>query len=115
MALFTTDDLAAALQVASVNEDAATLLLRRVTARIEAEIGSVPDPAPALLQSIALDVAVRVYRNPQGMTSETIGDYAYRRDAGGVTLTGDELTLLRRYAPRSRVQSVRLVAYPESV
>lgn len=63
------------------------------------------------LRQVVKRVVRRVLRNPDGMTSETEGDYSYRLDprvaSGSVWVTDDDWTLLG-VAPR-RVRSIRLV------
>lgn len=53
---------------------------------------------PANIRAAALLVARRLYENPAGLRSETIGSYAYTvggtGEVGGLTLTPDEQQLL---------------------
>lgn len=56
---------------------------------------------PQELQDICLVVATRLLANPEGFTQEGMGQYqASYGDAAGVTLTQDEIRLLRRWRPR---------------
>lgn len=61
-------------------------------------------------------MVIRVLRNPDGKSEESIDDYRYRRDAlvssGVLAVTDEELADLTPAATRSR-NSVRLVAYGE--
>lgn len=61
-------------------------------------------------------MVIRVLRNPDGKSEESIDDYRYRRDSlvssGILAVTDDELADLTPAATRSR-NSVRLVAYGE--
>lgn len=94
--LFTTDDLAAYMQRASVNVDTATLLADLVEGLIVGEIGAVAAPVPSRVLAVALEATARAYRNPDGVSSETIDDYTIRRDpsTAGVYLTDQEIRRL---------------------
>jgi hypothetical protein len=101
VALFDEDDLAAYLQVSSVNSDTFDLLAELVEGEIESETGDVDDltTAQALrAKAIGLEVAARAYRNPGGFTTEAIDDWRGSRDAGalGVYLTAAERARLRQ-------------------
>jgi len=58
--------------------------------------------APRIVRIIVLRVAERKLRNPDGLSSETAGDYSYQRNGvgadGGLYLTPWELEVLRRQA-----------------
>lgn len=55
--------------------------------------------APAQVVTIVIKAALREYKNPDGFTSEQIGDYSYRTDAtGGVYLTEEERRIVRNAA-----------------
>ena len=58
-------------------------------------------------------MVIRIMRNPDGYSSETVDDYTYRRDAlvasGALTVTDAELADLTPSGSRRRVRSVRLV------
>ncbi len=112
--LFTLADLAAALQVPSVDPVAGDLVRRRVTGRIIAVTGVLGDPPPAAVFDIALTVAVRAYNNPQGLASETIGSYSYTRERGqqgGVYLTEQERRQLRAAVGLAPLNSLPTVGY----
>jgi hypothetical protein len=55
---------------------------------------TIPDPWPTRARSIALEVAARAVRNPDGKSTEQIDDYKFTRDKdtrqAGVYLTADE-------------------------
>jgi hypothetical protein len=108
--LFTTDDLAAYLQVDSVNDTTAVLLANLVEGLIVDEIGAVADPVPSGVLAVALEATARAYRNPDGVSSETIDDYTVRRDgsAPGVYLTGAEVARLHVADGGSPSRSVQL-------
>lgn len=59
------------------------------------------DSVPDDVASIALQVAARVWHNPQGIVSETIDDYSRRwggdGESSGLFLTDFEKTILGRY------------------
>lgn len=56
--------------------------------------------APRIVRTIALRVAERAIRNPEGLSSESTGDYSYQRNGatgeGGIYLTERELKILLR-------------------
>lgn len=54
------------------------------------------DPVPADVVAVVAGIAARLYRNPDGYRSETIGDYSYTVDGSG-PLTDLERSLLSRY------------------
>lgn len=60
---------------------------------------------PAIIRTIALRVAERSYRNPEGFSSESAADYSYQRNGatgeGGLYFTERELKQIRRAAGRS--------------
>lgn len=47
-----------------------------------------------LLRQVVLSAATRAYTNRTGLTSETIADYTYRRDSGGMLLSDAERKLI---------------------
>lgn len=58
--------------------------------------------APAQVITIVVKAALREFRNPDGFTSEQIGDYSYRTDnTGGVYLTEEERRIVRAAAGAS--------------
>lgn len=60
--------------------------------------------APAAVEAVVLTAALRVMRNPEGISSETIGPYSYRRREQDVDvyLSEAEKNIVRRYRTRSR-------------
>lgn len=55
--------------------------------------------APAQVITIVIKAALREFKNPDGFTSEQMGDYSYRTDqSGGVYLTDDERRIVRQAA-----------------
>lgn len=100
MDLTTVPDLVTYLRDPDLDMDTALLLVDMANGVVSDLIDTEPDPVPARLGAIALEVAARAYRNPGGYSSETIDDYTYRRDAStraaGVYLTDDETAEVRR-------------------
>lgn len=117
MALFTSAELASYMQVPSVNDDTADLLIELTEGLIEDVYGdALPDPARSRLKRIGLEIAKRAYLNPNGYVSETLGDYSYSRGSygrgpseHGVFLTASERQQIVAASGRSSVRSVRLV------
>lgn len=94
--------------------DRAHLLCELTDASIAEVFGGVmPDPAPAGFKAVALTVIGRVWTNPRGLISETIGAYSYNLNrnltGNGIELTPDERKRLRRAAGLASVTSVRLI------
>ena len=55
--------------------------------------------APAQVVTIVVKASLREFKNPDGFTSEQMGDYSYRTDAtGGAYLTEDERRIIRQAA-----------------
>jgi hypothetical protein len=99
--LFYEDELAAYLQISSVNSDTYVLLSELVEAEIVSETGSLDDltaDQTATARAVALEAVARAYRNPGGLTSRAIDDYRETRDAStvGLYLTSAERARLRR-------------------
>ncbi len=69
-------------------------LIVRLTNGQIAEITGTLESIPARIESIALEVAARAFRNPDGASEERVDDYATKRPAGqesaGVYLTAWE-------------------------
>lgn len=58
--------------------------------------------APAQVVTIVVKASLREFKNPDGFTSEQLGDYSYRTDAtGGAYLTEDERRIIRQAAGTS--------------
>lgn len=98
--MFALDELASYLDVpgASLNEPRA-YLLHDLTEGLVLSVTGVLDPVPLQVKAVAIEVAARAYRNPQGAVQESIDDYSYRRPeqttAAGVYLTDAEVARLR--------------------
>lgn len=65
---------------------------------------------PDVFTVICVEAVRRVYDNPQGLTGETIGNYAWRgpTNGGAVSLTPDEVRAIRRAAGNLGLVSVTL-------
>jgi hypothetical protein len=113
--LFILPELAAYMQVPSINEETGELLLELVTGLIEDAYGSaIPAPVPSRLRRVALEATKRAYLNPNGYESESLGDYSYRRASGsrgrsGLYLTADEVRQVAAAAGRATVRTVQFV------
>lgn len=96
-------------------DDAWWLLLGRLP-NLEANMVAGLVSAGNVVRVVA-NMVVRILRNPDGKSEESIDDYRYRRDAllasGSLHVTPDELADLTPVAAR-RANSVRLVAYGDS-
>lgn len=88
-------------------------IVRRAIPGIDASLVADPNLAVVVAGRVAGAVA-RVLRNPEGLTFEQIGAYAYRRaDAvadGSLYLTAAELAQMRPAAASRRVGSQKLQA-----
>lgn len=101
MALFDEDELAAYLQVSSVNSDTFDLLLPLAEGEIESETGDLDALTVAqtvAARTVGLEVISRAYRNPSGLTEYAIDDFRAKQDAStvGIFLTSAERARLRR-------------------
>jgi len=71
--------------------------------------------AERTVRFVLCSMVLRVLRNPDGKSQESIDDYRYVRDAsvssGALYVSPDELAMLVPAASRARLRSVRLVAY----
>jgi hypothetical protein len=55
--------------------------------------------APDEVLVVTLRAAIREYKNPDGFSSEQLGEYSYRREnSSGVYLTTEEVAIIRRAA-----------------
>lgn len=63
---------------------------------------SVPNP-PDVVITVVLKAAKRALENPDGLSSETVGDYTWRKEGteDGVYLTDRECRILRRVGGKS--------------
>lgn len=76
--------------------NSASALVRAEARRTWVDDGGALADVPEQVRTITLEVASRRWRNPEGYTSETDGDYTYRQEAenASVYLTEDEKDLL---------------------
>ena len=69
---------------------------------------------PAIVESIALAVAYRAFRNPEGVSQTSLGDASVSYDRGGgqagVYLTRDERRAVRRAAGTTAIGAIELVS-----
>jgi hypothetical protein len=90
----------------------AVLLPLRPTLPDLVAAGSLPERT---VRFVLCSMVLRVLRNPDGKSEESIDDYRYRRDAavssGALYASPDELGMLTPVVNRARARSVRLVAY----
>jgi len=116
MPLASVDDLGVrlGLNLSGVEQARALAALDDASALIRSEAGEDWDgePIPPVIVSIALQVAFRAYRNPDGVTQTSVGDVSvsYTRDgvAGQVWLTDAERRQIRKAAGKPGFLSVPL-------
>lgn len=122
-ALATTDALALRLgaTLAGTELTRATAILDDASALIRSEAGvdwvdeqgQLVD-VPTVVESVALAVAYRAFRNPDGLGQASLGDASVSYDRGSgqsaVYLTRDERRSVRRAAGTSAIGTVELVA-----
>lgn len=89
-------DLALYLDLDTINEDRANLLIQQATALAESVVKPLPDGASA----VVLAMAGRAYANPQGVASETVGPYTVSRPQAGLYMTKAETAALKRLGGR---------------
>lgn len=96
MAVITEAELVSYLRLSA--PDASTALFVMLTNGLIEDIAGTLTPVPTRVKTIALEVAARAYRNPEGYASESIDDYTYRRPtetrSAGIYLTGAEASEL---------------------
>lgn len=122
-ALATTDALVLRLGVtlAGAELDRASAVLDDASALIRSEAGVdwVDEQGqlagvPTVVESVALAVAYRAFRNPDGLGQASLGDASVSYDRGSgqsaVYLTRDERRSIRRAAGTSAIGAVELVA-----
>lgn len=91
-------------QQAAMILDAASALVRAEARRTWTDDSGTLVDVPEQVRTITLEVAARRWRNPEGYTSETDGDYTYRMDdaQASLYLTDIEREMLAAYRrPRS--------------
>ncbi len=92
--------------------DDASAIIRSVAGEDWLTDAGVLETVPDVVVSVTLAVARRLYENPSGFTSETIGGYTYRRgESGGSLLLPHEARDVRKAAGRSPIISVPLRGY----
>jgi hypothetical protein len=68
--------------------------------------------APDIIREIVIRVAERAIRNPDGLSSESAGDYSYQRNGvsgdGAMFLTDWELEMLRKVAGKGKLWTQQL-------
>lgn len=103
--------------ISAADEDRAEAVLADASALIRAEAGAdwVDEEeelvdVPAVIVAVCVAVAVRAFRNPEGVRSETIGGYAvtYADASTAVYLTAGERREIRRAAGRSTIGAITL-------
>lgn len=103
MAVITAGDLASYLRDPLLATESSLDLIVELANGMVEEVTGPLDPVPTRVRAIALEVAARAWRNPEGYSSETVDDYTYRRDAAtrqaGVYLTADERAELQTADP----------------
>ena len=92
-------DLASYLRMGS--PDATVALFAGMASDLVEDVTGTLGTVPTRVKAIALEVAARAYRNPNGYSSETIDDYTYSRDTdtrqAGVYLTATEAAELATF------------------
>ena len=90
--------------VERVLEDAADIL--ETAAESRGIVLASTERAERTYKRIVSTMVIRVLKNPDGLLTETIDDYTYRRDsavsAGALYVSGEELDQLRPPRPRRR-------------
>lgn len=118
-ALVSLDEFAVRLGgIAAADEDRAQACLDDASALIRDEAGAEDwvdddgglEEVPGVIVAICVAVAIRAFRNPEGVRSETVGGYAvtYADASTAVYLTPGERAQVRRAAGRSSIGSVTL-------
>jgi len=80
--------------------DAASALIRAETGRTWVVSGDLDPNLPAEVRVICVEVAARLWRNPEGVIQETTGPFTQRlpdKFADGLFLTASEKSQLARY------------------
>lgn len=118
-ALVSLDDFALRLGgIAAVDEDRAQAALNDASALIRAEAGTEDwvdddgglEEVPDVIVAVCVAVAVRAFRNPDGVRQETIGNYsvAYADTSTAVYLTPGERRTIRRAVGLTGLSSISL-------
>lgn len=118
-ALVSLDDFALRVGgVAAADEERAQACLDDASALIRTETqttwvdddGALEESIPDAVVTITYAVAIRAFRNPEGVRSESIGDYSvsYADGSTAVFLTEGERRMIRRAAGRGGLGSIEL-------
>jgi hypothetical protein len=117
-ALVSLDDFALRVSVSASDEERAQACLDDASALIRAEAGDEDwvdddgglETVPDVIAAICVAVAVRAFRNADGVRSETIGNYsvAYADTSTAVFITPGERRMIRRAAGLTGISSVSL-------
>ena len=118
-ALVPLDDFALRLGgLAEADEDRAQAALNDASALIRAETGDEDwvdddgalEEVPEVIVTICVAVAIRAFRNPDGVRQETIGNYSvsYADTSTAVFLTEGERRMVRRAAGLSGLNSIAI-------
>ncbi|SCL33023.1 Phage protein Gp19/Gp15/Gp42 [Micromonospora nigra] len=96
-------------------EDASTLVRAEAGTDWLAEDG-VTVTAPAVVLTVVLGAALRAYRNPDGYSGESVGEYSYQyaREATSGYLTSAEVAIVRRAAGKLAGSGVYTVRTPSA-
>lgn len=83
-------------------DDASTLIRAEAGTDWVASDG-VTVTAPPVVVTVAVAAALRVYRNPDGYSGESVGDYSYQyaRESTSTYLTAAEVRMIRQAAGRT--------------
>lgn len=92
--------------------DDASALIRTEAGEDWLDAGGALETVPAAVEAVALAVALRAYRNPEGVQQSQVGDVSVTYAAGGGSafLYPQERRIVRRAAGRQAVGSIQLTA-----
>lgn len=119
-ALADIDGIKARLGVTTIDETRAQALLDDASAIIRDEAGKdwvtdgdLSEDLPPIVVTICYAVAIRAFRNPEGLRSETVGGEARAYFSSDVFLTDAEAATIRKAAGKSMIGSITLTSpYP---
>ena len=117
-ALVSLDDFALRVSVSASDEERAQACLDDASALIRAEAGTEDwvyddgglETVPDVIAAICVAVAIRAFRNADGVRSETIGNYsvAYADTSTAVFITAGERRMIRRAVGLNGIGSIAL-------
>jgi hypothetical protein len=117
-ALVSLDDFALRVSISASDEERAQACLDDASALIRAEAGDEDwvdadgalETVPDVIAAICVAVAIRAFRNADGVRSETIGNYsvAYADTSTAVFITAGERRMIRRAVGLTGISSVSL-------